>query len=345
MAARFVLLPDGGNNVDVMTPTGVVNLTTSAGGGGGGSVNSVTANAASGPLVTVNNTDPTNPVVTTQASEYTGEQTRGNGSGGWERATDGVIAATTINSRPTDGSSTLELVSAAGGHLHFDAANPTELLATANEDLNLSSNGANAHTNLQANGAGGRRTGVEVAVFNDGVDHTVVGFFGGTPQQQSPVTGTTPTDALNSLLSILNANSLVGAVPTVVDQKILGFWGAVSANAAVAARFLDFGNVRDTSHPTDESSAMVMPQNGSLTAIFVHHANALTTDSVAYTVQKNGVDTTLTCTVAANTTAANDTAHTVAFVAGDRIGIKSVQSGTQAGATMGASVGLCYKSS
>jgi hypothetical protein len=52
------------------------------------------------------------------------------------------------------------------------------------------------------------------------------------------------------------------------------------------------------------------------------------TDTIAFTVRKNGVDQALSATLAANGTSASGSGS-VSVVAGDRISIKMVQSGTQ----------------
>lgn len=56
-------------------------------------------------------------------------------------------------------------------------------------------------------------------------------------------------------------------------------------------------------------------------------------DTVDFTVRKNGSDQSATCQIAAAATTCNDTSHTFSVVAGDRISIKAVSSaGTAAGA-------------
>jgi hypothetical protein len=51
---------------------------------------------------------------------------------------------------------------------------------------------------------------------------------------------------------------------------------------------------------------------------------------VTYTVQINGVDTSLTCTISASNTTASDTTHSASVAAGDLITLKAVQTGTDA---------------
>lgn len=150
--------------------------------------------------------------------------------------------------------------------------------------------------------------------------------------------------ALTGLLDPVNPQD--GSTKNYSDTKInhFGNWGQLGSNAATAVRFLDFGNVRDATHATEESSAQVMSVSGTVTKLLVSHFSALTTDTVTYTLRVNSVDTALTCTVAANATAASDLAHTASFAIGDRLSIKSVQSSTQSNAALGASVSLGYKS-
>lgn len=65
---------------------------------------------------------------------------------------------------------------------------------------------------------------------------------------------------------------------------------------------------------------MPVPQNGTLSRIFVVQDSS-TTVGRQYTIFKNSVATTLTCTVASGTTSANNTVNTVSVVAGDLIAV------------------------
>jgi hypothetical protein len=76
------------------------------------------------------------------------------------------------------------------------------------------------------------------------------------------------------------------------------------------------------------------PVTGTFKTMYIAHLVATVTDTMAYTLRINGVDTSITATMASSGSAVNDTAHTAAFVAGDLISIKAIQSGSTASTTV-----------
>jgi hypothetical protein len=153
-----------------------------------------------------------------------------------------------------------------------------------------------------------------------------------------------------------NAHKLTGvANPTAAqdvetkaygDSRVqwVGAWGAVSAPATASTRFLIFGATNAAPNATEGLGMTVMPFAGTITGLQVRHCNGvLSTDSVAYTVRVEGADSTITCTVAAGGVLGSDFAHTVSVNAGDRVGIKAIQSSTQAGATINIQAAILVK--
>jgi len=83
---------------------------------------------------------------------------------------------------------------------------------------------------------------------------------------------------------------------------------------------------------TEADYQVLMPKAGSITNLTVKTGSAETGSiTTVLTLRVNGVDKTLTCTVAVNTTTCSDTAHSVAVVAGDLVTLKAV-SGNYSGA-------------
>lgn len=74
------------------------------------------------------------------------------------------------------------------------------------------------------------------------------------------------------------------------------------------------------------ASTLVMPRAGTLRNLFVATLSASVGLSTTFTVQVNGVDTAITCTMASSTTSASDTTHSVSVSAGDQVRLKEVNS-------------------
>lgn len=115
----------------------------------------------------------------------------------------------------------------------------------------------------------------------------------------------------------------------------LALWFAALAQAAIG--FLFFGNssvpnsgtnflrpqYRDSAADTTEVF-IPCPASGTLRALYVKATTGPTVSSGhTFTVRKNGVDTTMTCTMAFATTTAQDTSNSVSVTAGDTISIKT----------------------
>lgn len=80
--------------------------------------------------------------------------------------------------------------------------------------------------------------------------------------------------------------------------------------------------------PGTDASYFKMPKNGVISNLSVIRGGTTSTASTAFTLAKEGVDTTVTCTVAADVTTASDNTNTFTVAAGDNVQLKTVQTGT-----------------
>lgn len=101
-------------------------------------------------------------------------------------------------------------------------------------------------------------------------------------------------------------------------------WNTSSAAAALGTKYL----LPYETEPGSTECFQIVSGPGTYTTIKVVASAAFATDSFTYTVRLNGVDTGLTVTLAAGATSAVGTGS-VAVVAGDRISVKVVQSGSE----------------
>ena len=127
--------------------------------------------------------------------------------------------------------------------------------------------------------------------------------------------------------------------------QTLAGWSMLSAPATTSVRFVDFNNVRDVPQPAETSSVVVVPFACTVVAMYTFHFTPLTPDTLTYTLRKNGVDTTVTYTVAGGGTSQSITGQALSVAAGDRLSMKVVQSSTTAQAALGSITTLAFKSS
>jgi hypothetical protein len=110
---------------------------------------------------------------------------------------------------------------------------------------------------------------------------------------------------------------------------------AVSGSTTVYVTFAAIGTGGSSSSTTESQRQMVMPAAFTIKNLFVVTNTAQPNDGpLVFTVRKNGVDTTLTVTVAANAAAStvSDTTHTVSFAAGDLLSMKIVNNSSSSSA-------------
>lgn len=129
------------------------------------------------------------------------------------------------------------------------------------------------------------------------------------------------------------------------DKKLhaLAGWGAISAPATASLRFLDFANNRDTPEASEAFSFLVLPIAIDVVRMVVNVATPLATNTVTFTLRKNGVDTAAQKVLPALTTQISLT-QPISFAAGDLVSIAVQQSSTQTAAAWGCLVSLAYSS-
>lgn len=136
----------------------------------------------------------------------------------------------------------------------------------------------------------------------------------------SQVTGTNVSDALNHL-----------------DTKLTSqLWNFQNA-AAIAASTTSWIGVGLTAGGNESSSTVIIPHAMSLKNMYLMHysTNQPASGAQVITVRKNGADTSLAITIAAgavtSATPYSNTAHTISFVAGDKLSIRRVNNATAPG--------------
>ena len=125
--------------------------------------------------------------------------------------------------------------------------------------------------------------------------------------------------------STLNSDNL-GAIITA--PRGLGSW--VSAAETKYGDSLSLGS-------TEDGVGDVIPFSGILRNLWIDvYDNTLDAGSTVFTLRINGSDTSITVTVAFGVTSiTGDTTHTASVVAGDRITLKAVSTGTTGTVTFG----------
>lgn len=98
-------------------------------------------------------------------------------------------------------------------------------------------------------------------------------------------------------------------------------FGASSAGASAGTTFMRAWGSSQTDSVA-EIAQIPVPFAGTIRNFYAHYETGSVTQNRVFTVRKNGVDTTLTCTVSASN--ANDTTHSFTVVAGDLISVKCV---------------------
>lgn len=102
-----------------------------------------------------------------------------------------------------------------------------------------------------------------------------------------------------------------------------------SSDDAAVTRYL---GVSGLSASTDAACSFVIPKSGTISKLYVYStANNLNGNTVL-TIMKNGVATSITCTLAASATTGNDTANSVAVSAGDTISLRINTTASSTGA-------------
>jgi len=118
-------------------------------------------------------------------------------------------------------------------------------------------------------------------------------------------------------------------------------WGARAATAADTTAYYTSPYYGDAA-PTTTEYKIKMVRAGLLRYLYVTATTAPSTQGVNFTVRKNGVDTSITCLMAAAGNSASDISHTVTFAAGDEISLKQQGVTGITGAAAGIMASLGY---
>jgi hypothetical protein len=134
------------------------------------------------------------------------------------------------------------------------------------------------------------------------------------------------TIANNAITTAKIADDQVTAAklaPGAVESAMAGSSSGANVDNG-ATNFLGFG--MGIVSPTESTVQMPMPTAGTVTDLHILLSGdpGASPNQYAFAVMKNGVATSVTCTVGTGATSCSDSANTVSFVAGDLISLRSV---------------------
>jgi hypothetical protein len=125
--------------------------------------------------------------------------------------------------------------------------------------------------------------------------------------------------------SVAGFQSAADKVKTDDISRTTMSWGNTSVSSTATTRYLTPG-WGDNIAPVSPIQFRA-PKAGTLRNLYIrHNSPAGNGNNIVYTVRVNGVATSLTVTLACNSSDANDTAHTVAVAQGDRLDIEVTKS-------------------
>ncbi len=125
----------------------------------------------------------------------------------------------------------------------------------------------------------------------------------------------------NSLTDINNNFTAVNTIASVISSSIQTY--SQNANSTeYDDNFYDFS--------TETDGGNIMTGSHTIKNLFIgFNYNGIDTGTIVFTMMKNGVAQTVTCTAqAGDTSTVSDTTHSFTVVAGDRITLRSVAGGT-----------------
>jgi hypothetical protein len=157
-----------------------------------------------------------------------------------------------------------------------------------------------------------------------------------------PTSGTLISTAPGTSGNVLTSNGSAW-----VSQAISADFGGSTAiitnassnsNWSTSAGYINIGT-SGASGNTSTAPGSPIVSTGTVSHLYVNLSASDATDTLTVTLQVNGVDSTLTCSVSPTATTANDTTHTVAVTAGDLLRFKIASDGTQ---TTGVAAGVKF---
>lgn len=134
-----------------------------------------------------------------------------------------------------------------------------------------------------------------------------------------------------------NGASADPSFQSLARSAILGFSAGATGTQAqnTTAYYLNGSYVS-----SEAQAEIVMPAAFTFNSLYVYIPTVGgSAQTVTVTLRKNEADTAITCSVASGSTTGSDTAHTVAYVAGDRLSLKCVTSATTFNIQLSAGVG------
>lgn len=128
------------------------------------------------------------------------------------------------------------------------------------------------------------------------------------------------------------------------ESKLRSMMANSFTPTGIAAGATRYYNPLFTANSNEAARQMVVPVRINVVGLYVRTNSAQpATSGLTFTLRKNGVDTAITFTVAANAAAGNygDTQHEVEFLASDKLSIKAVNAaGTTSAQVLSISMGF-----
>lgn len=124
-----------------------------------------------------------------------------------------------------------------------------------------------------------------------------------------------------------------------MSEKMLMGWSGLTILTGTGVNYI---GLADSYQAPEARSQMVIPNAGTLTAMYGIHGTAVTTSDETYTGRVNGVDTALTFAIVANATANSITGQSVSVAAGDKVSVKVVSSVSNTTSCQGR-IAMAYK--
>lgn len=188
------------------------------------------------------------------------------------------------------------------------------------------------------------QTGILPPILTRALDYDApsdINNTGAIPVQSGTVNASTSW-LLTSTVNTVGTDALTYAQFSVSPVGI-GIWNTQNNNATTptGTQFWPINGGSGAPSAVNANVQSTMPRAGTVDRLYVVLSAAEgAAATLAFTVNKNTVTQSITCTVGNSATTCNDTAHSFTFVAGDSLSFQTVQSGT--GTSQFVQVGIGY---